>query len=135
MENKLDISPLKKALDAFSKALSQSDKLEEEFYEVFRAAIIQNFEFSFELCWKFMRRWLEMDDLSAVERMHSKKDLFRLARERNLINDSEKWFTFLDARNRTSHIYDEEVAEEVYLVAKGFHFYFKAFVVELEKRI
>lgn len=135
MDNKLNILPLQKANEAFSNALAQAGELEEKHHEIYRAAIIQNFEFSFELCWKFMRRWLENEDRSEVERILTKKDLFRLAEKRGLIQDSARWFEYLNARNRTSHIYDEIVAEEVFKVAKGFFPDFRDFVAQLEKKI
>jgi len=134
-ETQLDITPLKKANEAFSRALALSGKVEKEFYEVYRAGIIQNFEFGFELCWKFIRRWLEADDPKEVDRALTKKDLFRIAHERGLIRDVEKWFVYLNARNRTSHIYDEMVAEEVFSVTLEFHLDSMFFTQELEKRV
>ena len=131
---KLEISSLLKAYEAFSRVLSQSGELEENYYEVYRAAIIQNFEFSFELCWKLMQRWLEMDDSRAVARTLNKKDLFRLAHTKGLIHDAEKWFEYLNARNRTSHTYDENLADSVFKTAKDFYYDFKCFLDEMEKR-
>jgi nucleotidyltransferase substrate binding protein (TIGR01987 family) len=134
MEYKLDLTPLTKAFEAFSGVLSRSGELEKDFYDVYRSAVIQNFEFSFELCWKFMRRWLEIEDLSEVDRTLTKKDLFRLAHKSGLVDNAEKWFEYLSARNRTSHVYDEDIADEVFMLAKDFYPDFKKFIRELEKR-
>jgi len=131
----LDITPLKNAVAVFSRSLALSEKIEPEFYEVYRAGIIQNFEFGFELCWKFMQRWLKADDPKEVNGIFTKKDLFRLAFERELIRDPLKWFEYMNARNRTSHIYDEAVAEDVFKVAKTFYPDFEDFIRELEKRL
>ena len=35
-----------------------------------------------------------------------------------LIEDPQIWFDFIEARNESSHSYDEEVAKKVYEVAK-----------------
>jgi len=133
-DEKLDISSLSKAYEAFSKVLSQSGELEENYYEVYRAAIIQNFEFSFELCWKLMQRWLKKDDTHAVDRTLNKKDIFRLAHAKGLIHDTEKWFEYLNARNRTSHTYDENIADAVFKVAQDFYYDFKDFLETMETR-
>jgi nucleotidyltransferase substrate binding protein (TIGR01987 family) len=34
--------------------------------------------------------------------------------QNGLIDNPEKWFEFILARNKTSHSYDEDIAEEVY---------------------
>ena len=135
METKLDITALKKSHIAFFNALQARSKLEQEFYDVYRAAIIQNFEFSFELAWKFMRRWLENEDKAEIEAALTKKDIFRLAHKFELIDDAGKWFIYLSARNKTSHTYDEGVAEEVFIVANEFFVCFGNFINQLEKRI
>jgi len=42
---------------------------------------------------------------------------------------------FHNARNKTSHTYDEDTAKEVYAVAKEFKTYVKDLISALEKRI
>ena len=88
--------------------------------ETFRSGIIQNFEIAYELCWKTMKRWIEEnvspDVLFGVPRI----ELFRRAAENGLIDSIEKWMTFHQARNSTSHIYSAAVAAEVYEVAIRF---------------
>ncbi|MCL4556459.1 MAG: nucleotidyltransferase substrate binding protein, partial [Gammaproteobacteria bacterium] len=48
------------------------------------------------------------------------KDLFRLAAQHNLIDDPLPWFSFGDARNLTSHTYDEVTAQQVFAAAQDF---------------
>jgi nucleotidyltransferase substrate binding protein (TIGR01987 family) len=138
----IDISPLKDASRAFSNAMRVAEKVEaqgvgeREFYsyETCRASVIQHFEICYELSWKYMQRWLDVCNGDAVEGL-SKKALFRLAQEKNLIADFEKWSLFHSARNRTSHTYDESVAEEVYRVAKESKSYIEDLISELETRL
>ena len=142
MENKLDISALKKAAKAFENALGFARKVEakpadeREFYELESAiaAVIQHFEFSYELCWKTMKRFIEMD-IGTEADIFTRKDLFRLSAERRLIDDFHQWVEFHGARNRTSYVYDEEVAGEVYGIAKTFSSYMQSFVATIEQRI
>jgi nucleotidyltransferase substrate binding protein (TIGR01987 family) len=142
MENKLDISALKKAAQAFENALVFAGKVEakpsneREFYEfeTASAAVIQHFEFSYELCWKTMKRFIEMDIGSEADIL-TRKDIFRISAEKRLINDFDRWVEFQRARNRTSHVYDEEVANEVYQIAKTFADYLQKFVKTIEQRI
>jgi len=88
--------------------------------ETFRSGIIQNFEIAYELCWKEMKRWIEEnvspDILLGVPRI----ELFRQAAENGLIDSVEKWMTFHQARNCTSHIYSADIADEVYEAAVRF---------------
>ena len=141
MENKLDISALKKATQAFDNALAFARKVEAkpadalEFYEAefARAAVIQHFEFTYELCWKIMKRYLKELSLEADVLTH--KDLFRLSAEKRLITDFHRWVKFHEARNRTSHVYNEEVADDVYATAKQFSGPLHDFVMTIEQRI
>ena len=142
MENKLDISALKKAAQAFDNAIAFACKVEAkpteklEFYELETAcsAVIQHFEFAYELCWKTMKRYIEMDIGSEADIL-TRKDIFRISAEKHLIFDFDKWVEFHRARNKTSHVYDEEVANEVYEIAKTFSEYLHKFIETIEKRI
>jgi len=142
MENKLDITPLKNASAAFGRVMTFAhgveNKPEEERgdfeYEITRAALIHNFEFCYELCWKMMKRFIEMD-IGEEADILSRKDLFRLSAERRLIEDFDNWLRYHKARNMTSHTYNENVANEVYQCAKDFSDDLQAFVKTMEQRI
>lgn len=121
----LDLSSLQKAVMSLERALNvaASDRLKEmtaDQQEVIRAGVIQNFEFTYELCWKFMKRWLETNLSPMIADGVTRRELFRLAVENRLIDDVEQWMIYHDARNQTAHIYDLEIAQEVYETARGF---------------
>ncbi|MDN5277988.1 MAG: hypothetical protein PWR01_1953 [Clostridiales bacterium] len=114
------VGSLIRAVDYASEQIAVSHDSTQK--EVLRAGVIQNFEFTYELCWKFMKRWLEFNVGSTVVDGVPRRELFRIAAESILIEDVEKWMIFHEARNRTSHIYDPEISEEVYKIATSFVF-------------
>jgi nucleotidyltransferase substrate binding protein (TIGR01987 family) len=57
--------------------------------EAIRSSVIQHFEFTFELAWKFIRRRLEADIGRASVDGIPRRDLFRIAAENGLIEDVE----------------------------------------------
>ena len=121
----LDLSSLQKAVESLKRALDVAapDRLGSmpaDQQEVVRAGVIQNFEFTYELCWKFMKRWLETNISPMVADGVTRRELFRLAAENLLIEDVEQWMIYHDARNQTAHIYDLEIAQEVYETARDF---------------
>lgn len=46
--------------------------------------------------------------------------MFRLAFEHRLIDSVDDWMLYHRARNRTSHVYDQQVAKEVYAMTEAF---------------
>lgn len=106
------------AIHPFEKALkSLSDVLKERKNTITRDATIQRFEYTFELAWKLLKRYFkENNNLD----LFNVKDIFREAGSQALIENVEKWFEYLEARNLTSHTYDENTAEKVYQKAKEF---------------
>ncbi len=88
--------------------------------EAIRSGVIQHFEFTFELAWKFMRRRLEADiGRTSVDGI-PRRDLFRIAAENGLIDNVEAWFQYHLARNQTSHTYDPPIAASVYARSLAF---------------
>lgn len=86
-----------------------------------RDACIQRFEYTYELCIKLIKRYIEQEmPLSEnVDRLNY-RDLIRVAFEIGLIQDIEKWFQYREARNLTNHTYDENKAQAVYQVLPEF---------------
>lgn len=135
----LDLSSLQKAVDSLERAVKVAetmikDGVDTDQKEVIRAGVIQNFEFTYELCWKFMQRWLGMNAPGQIVDRLTMKELFRMAAERHLIMDVEAWFEYHKARNKTSHIYDETAAGDVYRTSLLFTKDAKAFLKTLEAR-
>jgi len=141
MENKLNISALKKAAEAFYNVLTFANKVEAksrdkcEFYEFesARASLIQHFEICYELCWKMMKRFIEMD-IGEEADILTRKDLFRVSAQKRLIADFHNWLEFHSARNITSHIYGEDAANDVYQAAKKFADDLQEFVETFRKQ-
>ena len=121
----LDLSSLEKAIDALQRSVNAAqtdpDSLNEDIREAVRAGVIQNFEVAYELSWKFVQRWIrENRTPEDAEHPRTRKDLFRLAARYGLVGDPEPWFVYGDARNLTSHTYNEARAVSVYETAKDF---------------
>lgn len=122
----LELDSLKKAVAALNDVLAKSDDvafmsgIDEVARNAIKSGAIQHFEFTYELCWKFMKRWLEMNvSVSAVDGV-TRRELFRQAAEQRLITDVEQWMRHHAARNLTSHTYEGAIAEQVYIAAHDF---------------
>ena len=122
----LDLNSFRNSLTALSNllAVSESDgrmlRLSEVEREGIRAGVIQNFEVTYELSWKLMSRWLSENVGRTVVDGVTRRHLFRLAAEHRLIEDVDAWMRHHQARNQTSHMYNQEVAVRVYAAAYGF---------------
>ena len=122
----LVLDSLQKAVSALAAVLAKSDDVEfmHSLDDVARNAIkagdIQYFKCTYELCWKFIKRWLETNISAGVADGVTRRELFRLAAENRLLDDVEQWMRYHEARNLTSHIYQPEIAERVYNTAHDF---------------
>ena len=107
----IDISPLKKALATLDRALAARAKTPDD--EFVRDACIQRFEYTYELCHKLLRRFLEESEPADTAQL-SFPSLIRLAFTRGLLAQSwDSWNDYREARNNTSHAYDEAKAAAV----------------------
>jgi nucleotidyltransferase substrate binding protein (TIGR01987 family) len=121
---KLDLSSLRKAVESLERAISVANNdtffagLSNEARETIKSGVIQNFEVAYEFCWKYIHRWLRENVTDKdVENPRSRKELFRLAARFGLIKEPLPWFSYGDARNLTSHTYNEDTAESVFQTA------------------
>jgi nucleotidyltransferase substrate binding protein (TIGR01987 family) len=103
-DQKLDLKPLISTRNFLAEILQNA----RNDYE--KAGAIQAFEVCYELAKSTLRKILL---LRAQPVYATPKEIFRLAGLEGLIPNAEIWFEFAKKRNKTSHTYDGEVAEEI----------------------
>lgn len=74
-----------------------------------QAGLIQTYEFTFELAWKTLKDYLEMEGFMVP----SPRATLRQAFQCGYIQQGDVWLKALNDRNLTAHTYDDEVAKEV----------------------
>ena len=122
---KLDWTALEQSLDALDSALIEYERLESDpaasvgLRTVVRSGVIQCFEVAYEQAWKAMRRRLVQDEGPETIDPLSRRDLFRLAHRKGLVEHAEPWLTWHEARNLTSHTYSGETALSVLAQARS----------------
>lgn len=124
MEEKLILEALEKALQSLQSALAQPKN------EFTRDAAIQRFEYTFELCWKIIKRYMKTE--AGIDE-YNIKNLFREAGRAGLIDNVAQWFVYHKARNLTVHTYNEKTAEETFIVVKQFALDAEKLLSALEK--
>ena len=84
---------------------------------IVRDACLQRFEFTFETAWKAIQADASAEGLECT----SPRDCFRTAFRMGILDLQEtSWLKMVEDRNRTSHTYDEETAEEIYRSLRGY---------------
>jgi nucleotidyltransferase substrate binding protein (TIGR01987 family) len=122
----LDLSALQQAITSLEDSVEVAtredfiDSVDDKARKVIRAGVIQNFEFTFELSWKFIQRWLRENRSPEMAEPRTRKDLFRHAARNGLISGAQEWFRYAEARNATSHTYNSNRADDVYETAMDF---------------
>lgn len=102
----------KQRFSSYKKALAQLTKFidQGELNELEQQGLIQAFEYTHELAYKLLKSFL---DSRGIQDIYGSKDTTRSAFNLALIEDGEIWMDMIKDRNRTSHTYNQEVAEEI----------------------
>jgi nucleotidyltransferase substrate binding protein (TIGR01987 family) len=99
-----------RSYEQLCKALTRLDEAARSESDLALDATIQRFEFVFELSWKTLRYILLDDGITT----NTPRATLKAAFQAGLIDDEAAWVDLLEARNLTSHTYDEELAARVY---------------------
>src|SRR5690606_14102383 len=90
--------------------------------EMIKEGLIQRFEYTHELAWNVMKDYAEYQGNSLIG---GSRDAVREALQLQIISDGEIWMDMIKSRNKTSHTYNEETANEIYV--KILNEYYPAF--------
>jgi nucleotidyltransferase substrate binding protein (TIGR01987 family) len=87
--------------------------------EISQIALIQAFEFTFEIAWKTMRDYVENEGYDGVG---NSKQTVRVAVQAELIEDAENWMNAIAQRNMTRHVYNSVILQETISFIKDVFF-------------
>jgi nucleotidyltransferase substrate binding protein (TIGR01987 family) len=80
-------------------------------FDIIKEGLIQRFEYTHELAWNVMKDFLQGRGNTQI---YGSKDAAREAFATGLITDGEVWMEMIKSRNKTSHTYNEETANEIF---------------------
>ena len=92
---------------AFLRLKEAADRVEDD---LDRDGVIQRFEFTVELLWKTLKNTLSYNGMEC----RSPRDCVKMAFKVGLLPDDEIVLDMIEDRNRSSHIYEDSVAEEIF---------------------
>ena len=119
----IDLSALRRALGWLTEAIALWHAQPEGsvLKPHLRSAVIQSFEFTYELSLRSLRR-LMIERASAADRITdlSFNALLRMAADAGLVADPLAWRTWRELRNATSHAYEEAKAQQVAMACGDF---------------
>jgi len=149
MKNDKDIrwqqrfSNFNKALEKLTEAIdyikNESNKhdnddaeAEDTLDDIIKEGLIHRFEYTHELAWNVMKDFLsEVGDV----KIYGSKDATKEAFHAELIEDGDVWMEMIKSRNKTSHTYNEETADEIYnKILNEYHAAFKRFQQVMEEK-
>lgn len=115
MAGSVSLEELEKAVATLNEALDFSDQVQgsEIKFKIARDACIQRFEYCIELTWK-----VAMKKLGSTTKF-AKPAIREMARA-DLVTSAELWLDFIEARNSSSHSYDEDTAQKVFVQIKKY---------------
>lgn len=106
MSNELEYA-LKKLKSASSRLTESVEKAEDE---LDRDGVIKRFEFTFELFWKTIKALLVYEGFECT----GPRSCIKEGARRGFLTDGEIILDMLEDRNKTTHIYDETTAEDIF---------------------
>lgn len=101
------LAKMSEAIDIVAEKYDWQDSID----ELLKEGLIQRFEYTHELAWKVMK---DYEEYQGYNNIRGSRDAIRLALKIGIIEDKE-WLETIEDRNLTSHNYDEEVAEDVFI--------------------
>ena len=79
--------------------------------ELIKEGLIQRFEYTHELAWNVMKDYALFQGNSTIG---GSRDAVREAFKLQIIDNANIWMDMIQSRNKTSHTYHEEIANEIF---------------------
>jgi nucleotidyltransferase substrate binding protein (TIGR01987 family) len=100
--------------------------------EMIKEGLIQRFEYTHELAWNVMKDYAEYQGNPNIG---GSRDATREAFKLRLVLNGEIWMDMIGSRNKTSHTYNEDIANEIYVkILKEYYPAFLGFKKIMEEK-
>lgn len=120
------------ALAKYESAVDRYEELKNEgFEDVYLDLIVKRFEFTYEMSWKALKRYLEFLGFE----IKSPRAAFKEGYAQQIITDEAVWLDMIEQRNLCSHVYDEFQISEILDKKESFKNAFVALKNRLEKEL
>lgn len=97
-----------RALEQFNAAIAVAHS--RPLSQLEQQGLIQAFEFTHELAWNVMKDYFTFQGNTSIT---GSRDAIREAFARGIIEDGESWMETISSRNKTTHTYNQAVADEI----------------------
>ncbi len=115
----------------FESAVNRFEEaLREKKTDFIRDSAILRFEFTFDLAWKYLKKYLHTNKNIICM---SPNDCFKEAYQQGFIRYTNKWIDMAKQRNAAVHTYKEALAKALYKKLPGYLKLFKKLEVALKK--
>ena len=83
--------------------------MNEGYESIYLDAVVKRFEFTYEMSWKALKRYLDFLGIEAK----SPRQVFKEAYTHGILENEDIWLDMIEQRNMTSHVYDESEIKEI----------------------
>jgi len=123
---------IKNEIDEKEFEIQSDEDIKEVLEEIIKEGLIQRFEYTYEMAWNVMKDYALYQGNSELA---GSRDAIRYAFSTNLIKNGEMWMDMMKSRIKTSHTYNEETANEIYLkILNEYYDAFKDFEKTMEEK-
>ncbi len=133
----LDLSSFKKTIVALEESLTIYNKYketDEKHERTLKRGAIQAFVVSYEMARKMLVRYLKEYYDENFDQMPI-RDIFCYGQRIGILSDAEKWFTYKNNKDNSSHIYDLCIADQVFDATDDFLQEAQYVLEEMEQKI
>ena len=118
------------ALERFNTVVNEKDTFYKEgFSDVYLDVAVKRFEFTFEMAWKAIRRYLDFEGIICK----SPRACFKEAFAQGLVEEEGVWLEMIEFRNLSTHIYNEQEIQELLDYVSSFSKAFNQLKAHLEQ--
>jgi len=94
----------RRALERFQVVINERERwIAEGNGDIVSDIAAKRFEFTYEMTWKALKRWLDFQGIDA----RSPRAVFKEAFALGVLTDEQTWLDMIEMRNLSSHVYDE----------------------------